>query len=144
LPAEAGLPFVSGNLKLEVMSNKTNAIARRLRAQSTESEALLWRELRGSRLEGLKFRRQTPVAGYVVDFCCYDLGLTIELDGKHHAEQPRADAERRAAIERHGYLELRFSNADVTERLDWVLHEIRRAAAIARCRTQRPPFPRVD
>lgn len=105
---------------------------------------MLWRELRGSRLDGLKFRRQTPIGGYIVDFCCYELGLTIELDGKHHAEQPLADADRRAAIERLGYLELRFTNDEVKERLDWVLQEIRRAADIARCRPMRPSLSRLE
>jgi len=126
------------------MTGKNIQIARRLRKESTASEALLWRELRASRLDGLKFRRQTPIAGYIVDFCCYDLGLTIELDGKHHAEQPLADAERSAAIETHGYLELRFTNDEVKERLDWVLQEIRRAADIARAMKPRAPLPRLD
>jgi very-short-patch-repair endonuclease len=126
------------------MTGKNIQIARRLRRDSTASEALLWNELRASRLDGLKFRRQTPIAGYIVDFCCYDLGLTIELDGKHHAEQPLRDMERRAVIEAHGYLELRFTNDEVKERLDWVLREIRRAADIARARTPREAFPRVD
>lgn len=124
--------------------SKHTAIARRLRATSTSSEALLWRELRGSRLDGLKFRRQMPIAGYIVDFCCYELGLTIELDGKHHVEQPISDALRRETIESRGFLELRFTNDEVKERLDWVLQEIRRAADIARCRAPRRPFPRLD
>lgn len=129
--------------KLATMS-KLTPFARRLRAASTPAEALLWRELRASKLDGLKFRRQTPIAGYIADFCCYEVGLTIELDGKHHAAQPIADAERRAAIERHGYLELRFTNDEVKERLDWVVQQIRRAADIARCRAPRRPFPRLD
>ncbi len=126
------------------MTNKTTAIARRLRRDSTGAENILWHELRGGRLDGLKFRRQVPIANYVADFCCYSLGLTIELDGKHHAEQPLADAERSRVIESHGYLELRFTNDEVKERLDWVLQEIRRAADIARARTPRAPFPRID
>jgi len=126
------------------MSGKNISIARHLRRDSTGPEDILWRQLRASRLDGLKFRRQTPIAGYVVDFCCYSLGLTIELDGKHHADQPLADAERTKAIEAHGYLELRFTNDEVKERLDWVLQEIRRAADIARAKSPREPFPRID
>lgn len=126
------------------MAGKNIFVARRLRRDSTGPEEILWRELRGSRLDGLKFRRQTPIAGYIVDFCCYSLGLTIELDGKHHAEQPLADAVRTRAIEAHGYLELRFTNDQVKERLDWVIQEIRRAADIARARTPRAPFPRIE
>jgi very-short-patch-repair endonuclease len=129
--------------KLATMS-KLTPFARRLRAASTPAEALLWRELCASKLDGLKFRRQTPIAGYIADFCCYELGLTIELDGRRHAEQPISDAERRAAIERHGYLELRFTNDEAKERLDRVLQEIRRVADIARCREPRAPLPRLD
>lgn len=126
------------------MSRRHIAIAQRLRRDSTGAEAILWRELRGSRLEGLKFRRQTPIAGYIVDFCCYSLGLTIELDGKHHAQQALSDAERRRVIEAHGYIELRFTNDEVKERLDWVLQEIRRAADIARARKPRASMPRLN
>ncbi len=118
-------------------------LARRLRADGAGAEQILWNELRASKLDGMKFRRQTPIAGFIVDFCCYSLGLTIELDGKHHELQPNADAERRAAIEAHGYHELRFTNDEVKDRLDWVLQEIRRAADIARARSPRPPHPRV-
>jgi very-short-patch-repair endonuclease len=126
------------------MAGKNIFIARRLRRDSTGGEDILWRELRGSRLDGFKFRRQVPIAGHIADFCCYSLGLTIELDGKHHANQPLSDAERRRLIESHGYLELRFTNDDVKERLDWVLQEILRAADIARARPPRPPLPRLD
>lgn len=101
----------------------------------------MWNVLRGSRLNGLKFRRQVPIAGRIADFCCASLGLTIEIDGKHHAEQAEADAVRREAIKRHGYLELRFTNDEVTTRLDWVVQEILRAADIARARTPRPWLP---
>ena len=126
------------------MAGKNISIARRLRRDSTGPEGILWRELRASRFHGLKFRRQAPIAGYVADFCCYSLELTIELDGSHHADQPLSDAARRAAIGSHGYLELRFTNDDVKERLDWVLREICRAADIARARTPRTPLPRLD
>ncbi|MEO7715639.1 MAG: DUF559 domain-containing protein [Capsulimonas sp.] len=39
--------------------NRTE-IARDLRSRETKSEAILWEHLRGSRFEGLKFRRQRP------------------------------------------------------------------------------------
>jgi very-short-patch-repair endonuclease len=103
---------------------------------------MLWQQLRSRRLDGLKFRRQVPIAGFVAGFCCYDLCLTIELDGKRHLDQPESDATRRKAIESHGFIELRFTNDEVKERLDWVIEEIRRAMDIARARTPREPFPR--
>ena len=42
------------------------------------------------------------------------------------------DRARRHDLEAAGYLELRFSNEDIAERLHWVLHEIRRALVVAR------------
>jgi len=44
--------------------------ARELRRDMTFAEKDLWRAVRGSRLAGLKFRRQVPVGRYVVDFLC--------------------------------------------------------------------------
>ena len=118
--------------------------ARRLRARDTKAEDLLWQVLRGRRFEGLKFRRQVPIAGFIADFCCFDLCLTIELDGVHHDKQVARDLARRALIEEHGYLELRFSNADVQARLDWVVTEIGRAIDVARGEPMRRPFPRFE
>ncbi len=99
-------------------------------------------QVRDRRCEGLKFRRQVPIANSVADFACVSLGLTIELDGDHHALQPVADALRREVIQSHGYCELRFTNAEVHERLDWVMVEIKRGVDVARALKQRPAFPR--
>ncbi|MEW6436615.1 MAG: DUF559 domain-containing protein [Pseudomonadota bacterium] len=131
-------------IKLNGMTGRFVKIARRLRARATTSEDILWQQIRDRRLDGLKFRRQVPIAGFIADFCCYDLGLTIELDGKHHSAQPESDAARRQIIASHGFLELRFTNDAVRERLDWVIEEIRRAADTAQARTPRRAFPRID
>ena len=119
-------------------------LARRLRALETGPESMLWAVLRDRRLDGWKFRRQVPIDRFVADFACIDAGLTIELDGAHHQDQPISDRTRRAIIESHGYLELRFTNDEVKERLDWVVQEIRRALDIARARQPRAPLPRFE
>jgi very-short-patch-repair endonuclease len=121
---------------------RTIVIARKLRSTQTSAEEKLWAQLRDRRCEGVKFRRQVPIARSFADFACLPLGLTIELDGEHHDAQPLADALRREVIESHGFLELRFTNAEVNERLDWVMMEIRRAIDIARSRTPRDAHPR--
>jgi len=41
-----------------------------MRKVMTSAELKLWNELRAHRLMGLGFRRQFPVAGYIVDFAC--------------------------------------------------------------------------
>jgi very-short-patch-repair endonuclease len=119
-------------------------IARRLRAEAPGPEEVLWKQLRNRRLDGWKFRRQTPIAGFIVDFCCWEARLSIELDGAQHAAQPLADAERRRAIEANGFLEIRFTNDEVRERLQWVLTEIRRALDLARAKAPREAAPRFE
>lgn len=55
--------------------------ARRLRAEQTGAEQVFWSMVRGRGVDGLKFRRQAPVAGFIVDFLCAELRLIIEFDG---------------------------------------------------------------
>ncbi|HKG84689.1 MAG TPA: DUF559 domain-containing protein [Beijerinckiaceae bacterium] len=125
------------------MTRQTD-IARRLRAEAPGPEEVLWKELRNRRLDGWKFRRQTPIAGFIVDFCCWEARLSIELDGAQHAAQPLADGERRRAIEANGFLEIRFTNDEVRERLQWVLTEIRRALDLARAKAPREAAARFE
>jgi very-short-patch-repair endonuclease len=46
----------------------------------------LWFHLRGKQLEGVKFRRQEPIGGYIVDFVAFEKRLVIEIDGGQHSE----------------------------------------------------------
>src|SRR5260370_41101754 len=63
--------------------------ARRLRENQTDVENKLWSQLRGRQLNGVKFRRQHPIGPFVVDFCCVERGLVVELDGGQHARTRR-------------------------------------------------------
>src|SRR5580765_7342797 len=99
-------------------------IARRVRRDQTDAERALWFRLRDRRLAGLKFRRQMPIASYVVDFCCESARLIIELDGGQHATSQEEDAKRTAALEAQGYLVLRFWNDDVLKNTDGVVESI--------------------
>jgi very-short-patch-repair endonuclease len=98
--------------------------ARRLRRSQTGVERLLWSKLRSRQLHGVKFRRQHPVAGYIVDFCCPERLLVIELDGGRHMEHQTADIKRDADLERQNYHVLRFWNNEVIENLEGVLQRI--------------------
>jgi very-short-patch-repair endonuclease len=62
-----------------------------MRHNPTDAEALLWSKLRDRRLNGLKFRRQVPVRGFVVDFLCLTPALAIELDGWQHMNSVQAE-----------------------------------------------------
>jgi very-short-patch-repair endonuclease len=59
--------------------------ARRMRQAPTDAEESLWRRLRQSQL-GARFRRQHPLAGFILDFYCPSARLAIELDGGGHTE----------------------------------------------------------
>ena len=99
-------------------------IARKLRRDQTDAERTLWFRLRDRRVQGLKFRRQAPIASYIVDFCCESARLIVELDGGQHAERSGEDAKRTAALEARGYLVLRFWNNDVLKNIDGVVESI--------------------
>ena len=44
--------------------------AKELRHEMTNAETILWMQLRGHRLAGLKFRRQAPMGHFIADFYC--------------------------------------------------------------------------
>jgi very-short-patch-repair endonuclease len=109
--------------------------ARELRVRQTSAEMMLWDALRGRRLAGLKVRRQHPIGTFVVDFCCPDRRLVIELGGAVHEQQKEHDAEREALLVESGYRVLRFSNDTIHIDLGAVLDTIRATAL------EQPPIP---
>src|SRR5437764_8434742 len=90
-------------------------LARSLRRGATPAEAILWAHLRNRRLAGLKFRRQAPRDGYIVDFYCAERSLVVELDGGVHAEREQREYDRfRDGVLREGELTvLRVTHRDV-------------------------------
>ena len=101
-------------------------IAQDLRRNQTDAERLLWARLRDRRFHGFKFRRQTALGPYIVDFACLEPKLVIEVDGGQHAEQAPKDAARTGYLEALGYRVIRFWNDEVLRELDAVLEEIGR------------------
>ena len=99
-----------------------------MRQDSTDAEHRLWQELRNRRLNGMKFRRQEPLAGFIVDFVCFDKRLVIEVDGSQHAECER-DLVRDNSLKELGFLVLRFWNDDIFNHIDGVCDRIVRIAA---------------
>lgn len=98
--------------------------ARKLRRQQTDVESKLWMRLRDRQLSGAKFRRQHPIGPYIVDFCCPDRELIVELDGGQHAEQASADQVRTDFLEAAGYRVVRFWNHQALDQMDAILEEI--------------------
>ncbi|RVC61360.1 endonuclease domain-containing protein [Mesorhizobium sp. M00.F.Ca.ET.038.03.1.1] len=105
-----------------VTSTKRN-FARSMRREPTEAEDRLWQELRGRRLDNIKFKRQVPMGRYVADFVCAEARLIVEIDGSQHAES-RHDQERDAVLKARGFRVLRFWNDDVIRDIDNVCQHI--------------------
>jgi very-short-patch-repair endonuclease len=106
------------------MTSEPRVFARALRRRQTTTEDLLWQQLRGGRCDGRKFRRQVPIAGYVVDFLCVSAKLIIEVDGQQHAWEADYDAARSRTLEEMGFTVLRVANEEVRDHLDQVLSRI--------------------
>jgi very-short-patch-repair endonuclease len=100
--------------------------AKELRERETESEQLLWEELKGKKLGGYKFRRQHPVMKYVLDFYCHQCKLAVELDGEYHdtMEQKELDKLRTKHMNDFGIEVIRFSNGAVERNIEKVKNEI--------------------
>ena len=78
----------------QVISDKQLENAKELRREMTPSEKMLWKHLKGNRLNGLHFRRQQIVHGYFADFYCHQHELIVEVDGGIHELQKAYDKDR--------------------------------------------------
>jgi very-short-patch-repair endonuclease len=122
---------------------KTVGRARDLRRRMSLPEVVLWQALRQGRLAGLRFRRQHPIAPYILDFYCAAARLAVEVDGLAHdaADQAQHDERRRAWLAARGVTVLRITAADVLrdEALENVLMAIEQAAAPSDALRASPP-----
>jgi very-short-patch-repair endonuclease len=98
-------------------------IARGLRVNQTDAEAVLWNRIRNRQIDGHKFVRQQPIGGYVCDFVCRERLLVVEVDGGQHSESA-TDVVRDRRLTEGGYRVLRFWNNDVVGNLEGVLATI--------------------
>jgi very-short-patch-repair endonuclease len=98
--------------------------AKYFRKNLTEAEKVLWQHLRKNQLNGLHFRRQQIIEGFIVDFYCHAAGLVIEVDGKIHEQQQEYDTERERILLQKGLNVLRVSNDEVIQEIHQVLDRI--------------------
>lgn len=103
-------------------------LRRKLRKKPTNSEKILWEALRNKKFKNLKFRRQHPIGGYIVDFCCEEYKIVIEIDGAIHdfKENKEYDIQRQQTIESEGYGFLRVRVDDVENNLQLVIKKLSR------------------
>jgi very-short-patch-repair endonuclease len=80
----------------------------------------------GTKLAGLKFRRQHPYGPFILDAFCVQHQLEIEVDGGIHSnpDQIASDNARTEYLTLHGISVLRFTNSQVLDHIDEVLHDI--------------------
>ena len=105
--------------------SKIHRVARVLRRNRTPAEEALWNRLCERQL-GFRFRRQFPIREFIVDFCCCEQRLVVELDGSQHGDDAHAvaDGERTALLREHGYRVIRFWNEEVLTNLDGVVEKV--------------------
>ncbi len=104
-------------------NKKYKNYANYLRNHMTKSEVYVWKYLlRSSTFRGFKFRRQRPILNYIVDFCCFELMLVIEIDGIHHETEigKMKDRNRDINLKSIGFDVLRFKAFDVLEDIHFV------------------------
>lgn len=94
--------------------------ARELRKNSTRHENHLWYDFLNR--YPIKFRRQRPIDGFIVDFFCEQANLVIELDGSQHfTEQGTVyDTERSVILGNYGLKVIRFTNSEIDNNFDGV------------------------
>ena len=98
--------------------------AKKLRKKMTKAEKILWSKIRNRKVNRMYFRRQHPYGIYILDFFCFEANLVIEVDGLIHLSKHEYDLERTKYIESSGLTTIRFRNADIENRIGWVLEKI--------------------
>ena len=98
--------------------------AQTLRREMTKQERHLWYDFLSS--YPVKFRKQTTIGNFIVDFYCDKAKLIIELDGSQHFtdEGLAYDKERDSILKSNDLDILRFSNVDIDNNFDGVCYQI--------------------
>ena len=112
--------------------NQIKNYVREFRNNPTDSEKLLWKELKGRKLNGYKFLRQHPILYkgnlirynyFIADFYCFEKKAVIELDGPVHEQNLEYNAFREEEMKELGLHILRIKNEEL-ENMEKVLSGI--------------------
>ena len=123
---------VRGGVEMRIVCESPRDFARGLRRRQTDAERRIWACLRDRRLLDVKFTRQVPIGPYIVDFCCRERKLIVELDGGQHSARVDYDEGRTALLQALGYRVLRFWDNEALSNTDGVLQRIAEALTSAR------------
>jgi very-short-patch-repair endonuclease len=97
-------------------------LSQKFRNSMTDSEKVLWEELRGRKLAGYKFLRQHPLLYkgnllkynyFIADFYCDAKKTVIELDGPIHDSAEEYDKYKDSELTERGLHVLRIKNEEL-------------------------------
>jgi very-short-patch-repair endonuclease len=102
--------------------------AKMLRLNMTLHEKLLWEELRGNKVMGLRFKAQHPIDTFIADFYCHSIKLALEIDGESHnsEDQIEYDKNRNVIMNNLGITVLRFKNTQIENDINRVINTIQK------------------
>ena len=114
-------------MNINPYDKKLKSLARANRHAGNLSEALLWNELKQSKL-GVRFTKQKVIGNYITDFYCPEKNMVIEIDGWSHDNKYEYDKERDEYMKSLGIHVLRISDKDVKQDMSniiiWIKHNI--------------------
>ena len=92
------------------------------RKQATKAETLFWSAVRNRKILWYKFKRETAMWNFILDFYCSELLLWIEIDGWYHDEFQDYDDERTNWLYDNYWIKIiRFTNDEIEKNLEWVI-----------------------
>ena len=96
----------------------------------TLEEKKLWEHIRDRKIDGIKFRRQYSLCGFVLDFYSPEIKMAIEIDGGYHFTDQQRDYDnaRQRLIESLQIEFIRFKNEEIWENLLMVVEKIKAKA----------------
>jgi very-short-patch-repair endonuclease len=101
-----------------------------LRREMTPEEQKLWFYLRNNKLNGLHFRKQQVIEGFIADFYCHSVGVVVEVDGKIHEQQKEYDAKRDRIFSARGLRVIRIRNEEIVNDIYHVLNLIQHGCEV--------------
>ena len=105
---------------MHIYKHILTTFARDNRRSGNLAEALLWNELKHSKL-GYRFTKQKPIGSYIADFYCPEKKLVIEIDGWTHDDKYKYDTDRDKFMKAQGIQVLRINDIDVKRDMNAIL-----------------------
>ena len=115
--------------------------AKKLRKLQTPEEKILWERIKNRRLGNYKFRRQAIIDLLIVDFCCFEKRLVIELDGFGHRKNKPIDMNRDRYLKSQGFRIIRLWNSEIDQNLEKTINKILVALESPSSGAVAPPSP---